>query len=89
MAFTENYSPFLTDFGVAAVVGGVSCTGIFDKAFSDVLGIVAGTSPTFLVAAAAVPAAAVGDTVTIAAVAYTIAEIQPDGTGMTRLILKS
>jgi hypothetical protein len=40
------------------------------------------------VASADVPAAAVGTSVVIGATTWTIAELQPDGTGFTRLMLK-
>lgn len=91
MAFTESLAAFLdtAGFAVNATLGAATVPVIFDAAFADALGIVAGTQPTCLAASADVASAAVGDTITINAVAYTIAEIQPDGTGLTRLMLKS
>lgn len=71
------------------VLGGSSVAVIFDAAYLDTFGIVADTSISVAAVTSAVTAAAVGGTVTIGAVTYTIAEIQPDGTGMTRLRLKN
>lgn len=89
MAFVEDTAPFLADFGVAATVGGVSLTGIFDNAYADPFGIVASASPVLLIVSSAAPSAAVGNTVVVGGITYTIAEIQPDGTGITRLMLKT
>jgi hypothetical protein len=72
------------DFG-----GGVVVAGVFDSAYADAFGLVGGAVPVFQCAAAAVSAVAVGAAVTINAVSYTVAEIEPDGAGMTRLRLKS
>ena len=51
----------------------------------------ADSQPTFLCRSADVPAAAAGgdagDTLTIAATTYRVAELQPDGTGMTFVVL--
>jgi len=91
MAFTESLAAFLdtAGFAVNATLGAATVPVIFDAAFDDVLGIVAATQPVALGATSDLTAAAVGGTITINAVAYTIAEIQPDGTGLTRLMLKS
>ena len=70
-------------------LGAASVAVIFDAAYLDTFGIVADTSISVAAVTSAVTAAAVGGTVTIGAVTYTIAEIQPDGTGMTRLMLKT
>jgi hypothetical protein len=89
MAFVEDAAPFLTDFGIVATVGGVSVRGIFDNAAADPFGVVAGTQPTLLIATADLGSAAVGTAAVIVGTTYSIAEIQPDGTGMTRLVLKT
>ena len=89
MAFVEDTGAFLSDFGVAATVGGIPMVGIFDDAYSDVLGIVAGTTPVLLVAESDAILVAVGDIASVSDGTYAVAEIQPDGTGMTRLLLKT
>lgn len=72
---------------VTATVGGVSVSGIFDDAYLDPLGI-AGSQPSLLCASADVSGAAQGSAVVVNAVSYTVGSIQPDGTGMTRLLLQ-
>jgi hypothetical protein len=88
MAFAEYLAGYFADLGITATVGGASVVGILDDAFSDPLGIVAGTQTVLLLPTTSVGSASVGGTVTIGATSYTIAEIQPDGTGLTRLMLK-
>jgi hypothetical protein len=86
MSFVEDIAPFLTDFGIAATVGGVSVRGIFDAAYADALGL-SGTRPMLLVAAADVPAVAEGAAVTIGATSYTVESVRPDCAGMVQLFL--
>ena len=63
--------------------------GDSDADYMDTLGIVAGTSPVVAAVSADVSTAAVGDPVRIGTATYTIAEIRPDGTGMTVLRLRT
>ena len=98
MAFTEDFSEFLDtdDFAVSAtftpVVGDPSTiTGIFDAEYFEIDGDsvgVAGSQPMFLCKTADVAAAKFGDALTVNAVNYKIVNIQPDGTGLTMLILE-
>lgn len=90
MAITIDSAEFLDTaygFAVPATVDGVACNVIFDAAYADALGM-SGARPSLLMATDAAPSAAVGDAVSVASISYTIAEIQPDGTGMTRLLLE-
>lgn len=89
MAFVENFDAFFTDFGISATVGGVSCVGIFDKAYALALGFAAGTSPVLIVQAADVPAVAQDAAVVIGAASYTVTDVEPDGTGLVLLKLDS
>lgn len=92
MAFTEDIAAFMdTDTGFAenATIGAATVPLIFDLAYLDALGIVSAAQPVALAASADVSAVSVGTTVTVRSVAYTVAEIQPDGAGMTRLMLKT
>lgn len=70
-----------------ATVGGVAMNGIFDDAYIDPLGI-AGSQPSLLCKSADVSGAAQGAAVVVNAVSYTVGSIQPDGTGITRLLLQ-
>lgn len=79
-------------FGVAVTINAVTFNAIKDQAFQEIdLGSagMAGTRPLFLARDEDIVAssAAVDDTVTIASVNYTIVELEPDGTGMTNVIL--
>ncbi len=88
MAFAEHLTGYFADYGTAATVKGAAVTGIFDDAWQDALGLVAGTQPALLLPTASVGSATVGDSVVVGAVSYTIAGMEPDGTGMTRLRLQ-
>lgn len=87
MALVEDTAAFMTDFAVPAEVGHVSLLGIFGNAHANALYMVVGSRPTLLIATADAPDVARNDAVTIGMDSYTVAEIQPDGTGMTRLVL--
>ena len=85
------------DFGTAATYtpsGGSSTTvnGIFDNEFfeADAGGMVAVAiqQPRFQCRTSDVSAAAEGDAITINSVAYIIRVVQPDGTGVTTLVLE-
>lgn len=79
---------FFADFSVAVTLPSAAVVrGIFDAAYADPLGM-AGNQPILTVASADVSAVAVGAALTINAVGYTVTEIQPDGTGMTTLMLR-
>ncbi len=88
MALDEDFAEFMADFGVSTKVGATVVTGIFDNAEADTFGLVANTRSVLTVATEDIPAAAVGTTVVVNGTTYTIAELQPDGTGITRLMLK-
>jgi hypothetical protein len=88
MSLTEDLAPFFVDFGVTATLSsGAAVRGIFDNGFVDAFGV-SETEKAFTAATAEVSALAYGNTVTISGTAYTVAELQPDGTGMTRVRLK-
>ena len=87
MAFTEDFDAYFADFGVDAVLGAATVRGIFDNAFLSSLGITAGTGPVLLLPTSDVGSAAYGDAITVGAASYTIAGIEPDGTGLTLLRL--
>jgi hypothetical protein len=95
----EDRAAFFADFGVSALYeaaagGSAALTGIFDAPYRSV-GVndveSADARPTFLCRSSDLPAGAeggdVGDTLTIGAVTYRVIAHEPDGTGMTLLIL--
>lgn len=77
--------------GVAAAV---TVSGIFDADYNLLTNPLLdegmeGASPRLLLPSADLPAGAGhGDTLTIAAVSYTVVEIKPDGTGMSEVRLQ-
>lgn len=91
---TEDLSTFFdttSGFAQACTLGGAEVLGIFDNGFA--LGSVgpygmASTQPTLTLPTASVPADPVGVACIVAGVAYVVAAHEPDGTGVTRLILE-
>ena len=93
----RSYFVAVDDFGVAATytpAGGSASTvnGVFDNDFVEVDtgGSVtfAQQQATFMCRTADVSSAAEGDAITISGENYIIRIVQPDGTGMTNLILE-
>jgi hypothetical protein len=91
MAFTEDLTPYFNtdEFGVEALwsESAEPVVVIFDKAFIENLGI-AGNSPVALAKESDFPDVAEGQTLTISGTVYTIITSQPDGTGVTTLIME-
>ena len=70
-----------------ATIGAAQVEGIFDSQYADVLGI-SGTTPVFECIASSVALVVQGDAVVIAGINYTVSHLEPDGTGMMRLVLQ-
>jgi hypothetical protein len=77
---------YFTDFGVPATLDGAPVRGIFDNAYGESFGLVASSSPVFRLPSSI--AVTTGQTLVIAATTYTVAGIEPDGTGLTVLRLE-
>jgi hypothetical protein len=75
---------------VEATIGITTVSGIFDAPSNNALNdFVTGNSPTFLAQSSTLPAITIGiTTLTMAVTVYTIAEVRPDGAGMTTLVLE-
>jgi hypothetical protein len=94
--FVEDFTPFLdtaTGFAQSATVDGVAGVAvIFDNGYSlgnaGLLGM-SGSQPSITLPTASVPSSPVGTAVTVNATAYLVAAHEPDGTGMSRLLLES
>lgn len=88
--FVENTALFFSDFGVDVAVDGVTVRGIFDNAYAGSAGGVgmAITNPALTLPTSSVPADPVGKTVVHASVTYAIAAHEPDGTGISILLLE-
>lgn len=89
--FTEDLSIFFADFGVPATLGGVAVVGLFDQAHElGNVGLVgmAGTQPVFTLATASLAGDPVGQPLVVNATTYSVAAHEPDGTGLSRLLLE-
>lgn len=92
MAFTEDLTDFLADFGELVTLDGVSVTAIVDLDYA-VSGVgphgMSSAAPALTLPTASVPATPVGKAVVARGVNYTVAEDRPDGTGMSVLLLEA
>jgi len=91
--FAEDLAPFFdTDTGFAqfATVSGQSVPVIFDNGYQAGLsGLVETTGPTARAKSADVGAVVQGSTMVIGGTTYTVTGVQPDGQGVTTLLLRS
>ena len=92
--FTEDLSAFFStaEFATAATLNGVAVSGIFDAPLA--LGVVgeygmASTQPSITLPTAQVPVDPVGTSVVVGGSTYLVAAHEPDGTGISRLLLES
>lgn len=92
MPFAEDFTVFFADFGVTATPNvGAAVTVIFDRAHIEAAGgDISGTQPVALAVSADVSAwTSNSTTVSIAGATYTVRDIQPDGTGLSLLVLEA
>lgn len=76
----------------AVLAGGAPVSAIWDNGYTlGAVGVagVATTSPTLTLPTASVPAQPVGATAVVDGTAYLVAEHQPDGSGVSRLLLEA
>lgn len=91
MAFVEDHSVFLADFGVLVTLGAAQVRAIFDNGYARADVGYAGmstTQPSLTLATADVPASPVGLAVVADSASYAVAVHQPDGTGISILLLE-
>lgn len=86
-----NMAVFTHISNTTATLAGVAVDGIFDNGYA--LGSVgpfgmASTQPTLTLATANVPASPEGQAAVVNGVAYIVATHEPDGTGVSRLLLE-
>jgi hypothetical protein len=95
MAFVEDFTVFFADFGVLATPSvGDPFTVIFDRAHIEAMGgDISGTQPVALAVSADVASlVSRSTTLTIAGqagITFTVTDLQPDGTGLTLLLLEA
>jgi len=89
MAMTEDLDVFLDtdDFATEATINSATVLGILGNEFVQV-DFVESSKPAFECKSSDITGIAHGDTVTVGSDSYKVRGIQPDGTGMTKLILE-
>lgn len=97
MAMVEDHTAFFStaEFADPATLNGVGVTGIFDNGYESAGAGLSGMSssqPAFTLPASSVPAGSVGKTLAVSTGVgvgnYKVVEVQPDGTGLTVLLLE-
>lgn len=90
---TEDLTAFMNvaEFATSCTLNGAPVSAIFDAAYA--LGSVgefgiASAQPTLTLATADVPASPIGQAAVVQGVAYTVVSHEPDGTGVSRLLLR-
>lgn len=90
--FTEDLSAFMNvaEFATTVTLAGVPVSAIFDSAYA--LGSVgeygmASSQPMLTLATADVPAAPIGQAVVVNGVNYLVTAHEPDGLGISRLLM--
>lgn len=91
--FTEDLTPFFDadGFGISATLDDVDVVGIFDQPYAQSnvgLSGIASDSPTFMLKTADVPSNVEGGLITVKEVDYQVVRHEPDGTGMSTLVLE-
>ena len=93
MAFTEDLTVFFStaEFAVDATLDGVAVVGIFDNGYEleDMGGGVSASGPSFTLPSSSVPSPVIGLPLVIGAATYKVVEPTPDGTGVTKLRLRT
>ena len=88
MAFVEDFTPYLADFGQDVVLGGATTRAIFDNAYERAFDGIATKQPMLQLPSAAAAAVTQASTAVVGGVTYRVRDIQPDGTGWTLLLLE-
>jgi hypothetical protein len=94
MPFNEDLTAFLApaEFATSVLVAGQPVAAIFDNGYAlggvGVMGM-ASSQPALTLATASVAANPVGATVQVGATSYLVAAHEPDGTGISRLLLEA
>lgn len=88
MDIAADVPTFFTDFGVDATLDGGAVRGIFDRDYAQAFDGIASTSPVFTAPSTAVSAATTASLLVVAGNTYRVRSVQPDGTGVTLLLLE-
>lgn len=88
MAFVEDFSVYLADFGQDATLDGVTVRVIFDNAYRDVFDGVATRVPMAGLPAAQTTSTSQASVFIVGGITYRVTSVQPDGTGWCTLMLE-
>ena len=86
MAFTEDFSVYLADFGQDATIDGTPTRVLFESAYAEGFGAIAARQ--YKAGLPSAVAAVQGSALVTAGKTYRVVSVQPDGTGWTELILE-
>lgn len=89
MPFTEDLSVFFnpTEHGTAALLDGAPVQGIFASSYAQAFEGVSGADTTYMLPSTQAAAAAPGSTLLVGSTTWRVRSVQPDGTGVTLLML--
>ena len=87
--FAEDLSPFFNaaEFASSATLDGASVAGIFDNTYAEVFGM-ASRAPMFMLPTASAASATQASVLVTGGITYRVTSVQPDGTGVTTLMLE-
>ena len=86
--FTENLDLFFTDFGVAATLDGAAVRGVFDRDYAQAFDGISTSAPQFVCKTTSAAAATQASLLVLDGTTYRVRSVQPNGTGITRLLLE-
>lgn len=86
MAFTETLSDFFGDFQTVASFSGTTANVIFDEEYIETESIT-GVAPIMTCQTSEVSSLQEGDSVVVNGTTYYVIHKQPDGTGVSRVLL--
>lgn len=89
MPFTEDLTPFFTDFAVSAVLGATPVLGILLKTPRDAFDALGGTGIEFQLPTASVPADPRALALVVGAESFTVRDYTDDGIGVSTLQLEA
>lgn len=87
--FAADLDLFFTDFGVAATLDGAAVRGVFDRDYAQAFDGISTTAPQFVLKTTAAASATQASLLVVDGTTYRVRSVQPDGTGVTRLMLEA
>ncbi len=91
MAFTEDMSTFFdsSEFATVVNIAGVDVDVIFDDGYQAALsGFIDSSAPSIVGPTVTLSSLLQGSAITVNSIAYKVASVHPDGTGVSTLILE-